>query len=164
VLELILTILRLAAIALLIRICWTDFRYFKIWNRDLLALCGVAAAFLLTSWPNDLGVRLALAMILFGLSFLFWIAAWLGAGDVKLLGIVGCLIAPEQAIPLVFLILAYSLVILLVFRKANVLGLAQLVADQRIREMAETGRIPYGVAISLSAITVILPGLVGALA
>jgi Flp pilus assembly protein protease CpaA len=150
------TVLYLIAIVLLIRICWTDFFHLKIWNRDLLILLGVTAAFLLISWPDDLLLRLGLGAVFFALSFVFWLQKAVGAGDVKLFGLVGILIKPDQAILLLLLIMAFVLVIFVLYRKADHLRYIPQLAGRRVLELVETGRIPYGVPISLATISVML--------
>lgn len=145
-----------AVVAALLRVCWTDFHDLKIWNRDLLVLAGLTAVYLLLSWPQDIALRLLLAAILFGLSFVFWLFRSLGAGDVKLFGIVGFLIPPEYALPFVVLILVFVLAIFLVYKKAAFLSYLPQIAGRRALKVAESGLIPYGVAISLAAIVVLI--------
>jgi Flp pilus assembly protein protease CpaA len=151
--------LLVAGIAVLLRICWTDFFYLKIWNRDLLVLAGVTAAYLAVAWPDDLVLRLALGAILFTLSFVFWLFGSLGAGDVKLFGVVGCLIPPSQAILFVALILVFALAIILILRRADSLRYVPQLAGRRVLELAGTGRVPYGVPIALAGVALILTAL-----
>jgi Flp pilus assembly protein protease CpaA len=153
------TALLVVAVGILLRISWTDFFYLKIWNRDLLVLAGVAAAHLIVVSPDDLMLRLGLGGILFTLSFVFWLFGSLGAGDVKLFGVVGCLIPPSQAIPFVALILVFALAIILILRRADSLRYVPQLAGRRVLELAGTGRVPYGVPIALAGVALILTAL-----
>jgi Flp pilus assembly protein protease CpaA len=153
--------LAILAIGLLVRICWTDFFYLKIWNRDLFALLAVTAPFLLIAWPADLILRITLGGILFALSFLFWLSRSLGAGDVKLFGIAGCLISAADALTFVFLILVFALAIIFLYRRTGYLRFIPQVAGRRVLELVDTGRIPYGVPISLATITLLARSLLG---
>jgi Flp pilus assembly protein protease CpaA len=156
-------VLGVLAIGLLARICWTDFFYLKIRNRDLLALLAVTAVFLLVAWPADLMLRLALGGILFALSFLFWLSRALGAGDVKLFGIAGCLISSADALTFVVLILIFALAIIFLYRKTAYLRFVPQLAGRRVLELVDTGRIPYGVPISLATMSLLARSLVGGL-
>ena len=155
--------LAILAIGLLARICWTDFFYLKIWNRDLLALVAVTALFLLVAWPADLMLRLALGGILFTLSFVFWLFRALGAGDVKLFGIAGCLISSADALTFVVLILVFALAIIFLYRKTTYLRFVPQLAGRRVLELVDTGRIPYGVPISLATISLLARSLIAGL-
>lgn len=145
----------IASIGILLRICWTDFFYLKIWNLELLALTGVAALFLLFAAPDDLFLRLGLGTILFSLSFTFWLFGWLGAGDVKLLGIVGCLIPSDTAMSFAVLMLVYALALVMLYWRTGFLRYVPQLANRRLFELIDTGRVPYGVPISLAAVTLI---------
>lgn len=149
--------LYLGVIGTLVRICWTDFFYLKIWNRDLTLLLGLTVTLLLVTWPGDLPLRLGLGAILFALSFVFWLLGKLGAGDVKLFGIVGFLISPQHAMLLLVLIMAFVLVFVVLYRNAQNLRFVPQLAGRRVLELVETGRIPYGVPIALATIALILP-------
>jgi Flp pilus assembly protein protease CpaA len=155
--------LAVLAIGLLARICWTDFFYLKIWNRDLMALLAVTALFLLVAWPADLMLRLALGGILFALSLVFWLSRALGAGDVKLFGIAGCLISAADALTFVVLIFVFALAIIFVYRKSTHLRFIPQLAGRRVLELVDTGRIPYGVPISLATMALLARNVVGGL-
>lgn len=149
------------AIAFLARICWTDFFYLKIWNRDLTTLLAITLLFLVVSWPADLLLRLAFSAIIFALGLVFWLLHALGAGDVKLFGIVGALIGSTDALIFVGLILLFALAMVAVFRKVEYLRLIPHLAGSRVVELASTGRMPYGVPISLATIALVLPKIYG---
>src|SRR5688572_23720205 len=136
-----------------------DFFYLKIPNRDLTALLGVAVAFLMVSWPPDLFLRLGFGSILFALGFVFWLLRALGAGDVKLFGIVGCLISSSDALAFVVLILVFALAIVFLYRKVEDLRFLPQFAGRRVLELVGTGRVPYGVPISLATISLLVPTL-----
>ena len=155
------SVVALAALAgaalILLRICWTDFFHLKIWNRDLLALFGVTMAYLVVARPDDLGLRLGLAAILFSVSFVFWLLHTLGAGDVKLFAAAGLLIDPTDAFGFVVLILVFVAAILIVDRGTVVLRFVPQVAGRRVLELVDTGRVPYGVPIALATIASLAP-------
>jgi len=150
----------LVATGLLLRICWTDFFLMKIWNTDLLILLAFGIASLIITRPDDLGLRIGLAGLLFGLSFVFWIFKTLGAGDVKLFGVVGLLIEPQHLLVFVLLNMVFVALIHLGYQYASLLRFVPQIAGRRMLALAATGRIPYGVAISLSAIALLLHSLI----
>jgi Flp pilus assembly protein protease CpaA len=143
-----------AAAGLLLRICWTDFFSLKIRNRDLLILLGLVIFYLAWAQPQGLPLRIGFAAILFGLGFVFWLLGKLGAGDVKLFGVVGCLVPPDRLLPFTAMILVFSLSIYLL-----PMGVAFTrflpIASQRLEELRQLRRIPYGAAISLATIAVV---------
>jgi prepilin peptidase CpaA len=152
-----------AAIGVLLRICWTDFYYLKIYNRDLGVLLAILVVFLVIVRPEAILLRLALGALLFAVGFAFWLWGKLGAGDAKLFGIVGCFIAPGQALLLMVLILGLSLAILIFYYKAAMLRFLPVMAGRRIVKLMEMRRVPYGVSISLATIILLGHRLLGAL-
>ena len=147
----------LCVVGVMLRICWTDFFLLKIFNRDLLVLSAAILAYLLLRGIDDWFLRLFLAAVLFALSFAFWVFRTLGAGDVKLFGLTGLLIPPEQAVSFALLLLAFVAAMLLLLRKAEALRSIPWIAGRRAMELASTGRIPYGVPIALAGIVTVAP-------
>ena len=76
-------------LALLLAAAWSDVRHRRIPNGIVVA--GIAAALLISAAPDGRGIPAALAGLGIGLAALmpFYIAGATGAGDVKLLGMVG---------------------------------------------------------------------------
>jgi prepilin peptidase CpaA len=149
-------VLSAVAVAILLRVCWTDFFDLKIWNRDLFALLLVTGLMLIIVWPWDILLRLGFGATLFCLGLIFWMLRWMGAGDVKLLGTVGCLVDSEHLFMFVLLNLIFATGMVVFLRKAETLRLIPHLAGRRAVELAAGGRVPFGIPIALSAIAVLV--------
>ncbi|MBR0939083.1 prepilin peptidase [Bradyrhizobium jicamae] len=74
--------------AVLLQTAWTDLREYKIRNDRVLALLGlfVLYAVLNGQWAG-LGWNVAFAALMFLAMFVFYLMGWMGAGDVKIMGV-----------------------------------------------------------------------------
>lgn len=101
--------------------------------------------------------HIAVASVVFLLSLIFFIAGWMGGGDIKLLAAVilwlGPGLAPEFLVimSLIGAALALALMVVRSFSSA-VDPWGQVIVVRRIVELARQGQCPYGVAIGISAL------------
>ncbi|MFM9848723.1 MAG: prepilin peptidase [Hyphomicrobiaceae bacterium] len=101
--------------------------------------------------------HLAIAAVVFLISLIFFVADWMGGGDIKLLAAlmlwVGPGTTPEFLVVMSLLgaMLAIALMIVRSF-SSTVDPWGQIVVVRRIVELARLGQCPYGVAIGLSAL------------
>ena len=103
--------------------------------------------------PAHLGV----AAVVFLVSLIFFVADWMGGGDIKLLAAVMLWIGPDAAPQFLVLMsilgamLAITLMLVRSFPNA-VDPLGRVVGVRRIVELARLGQCPYGVAIGTAAL------------
>ena len=148
-------VLKAVAIGLLFRIALIDFREHKIHNISVLALLAVAVALVALSIVKQggifgAGVTVAVSAALFTVLFLFWLGGKVGAGDVKLLGIVPMLVGYQAMLPLAIAMLAFSMAVVLLMRYPVLLPESWF--RTYIQGLGTTGRIPFGVPIAAAAI------------
>ncbi len=134
---------------LLIVAAITDLRSRIISNRLNLAIAALAPLWWIISglsfWP-DVAAQLLTGLVVFGLFAILFARGWMGGGDVKLLGALA-LWFPWQAI-LALIVLMAAL--------GGVVTLVTVVHHKMTRRLGQP-EIPYGVAISLSALWLIWP-------
>jgi prepilin peptidase CpaA len=101
--------------------------------------------------------HLAVAILVFLISMIFFMADWMGGGDIKLLAAVMLWVGPGTAPELLVVMsllgaaLAITLMIVRSFQSA-VVPWGQAVGVRRIIELARLGQCPYGVAIGAAAL------------
>ena len=95
-------------------------------------------------------IAFAMAAIMFLVLLGFWLFGKVGAGDVKLLGIVPLLVGAAGSGPFVVALLLFS-VLAAVVMKFPVL-LPERMFRSYVEGLSRTGRVPFGVPISFAAI------------
>jgi prepilin peptidase CpaA len=152
-------VLRAVAILLLGRVGVTDFFSRKIANIHLLQLLALALAIQVADSEMTRGVESAMYSLLVGAAlfvalFVFWLAGKVGAGDVKLLGIVPLLVGEKGmwAFMISFMIATYATY----FVTKYPIVLPERWFRRHIEEMAKMGRVPFGVPITAAAIVATL--------
>lgn len=137
----------------------SDFKSLIIPNWAPLALVSAFAVFaaLHLDWRTVLA-HLAVAVVIFGVAVAFFLARWMGGGDVKLLTAVALWMGPEHGAPFTFLmavlggLLASGLLLINRYGDSIVRPVRDLAAFQRLEELARSGECPYGVAIGIAAL------------
>jgi prepilin peptidase CpaA len=146
-------------IIILAYIAGSDFTTQKIRNQQLLYLVAGAAVLSLLRYLQGTDVQsmlisAAMAAVLFVLLFVFWMLGKVGAGDVKLLAIVPLIVGVEGSLTFMAALLA------LTFATYGIMKFPQLVPAAWFRTyligLGKTGRVPFGVPISVAAILALL--------
>jgi len=144
-----------------------DFRTLLIPNWISLALIAAFALFAIFHLaPGALGGHLLIMALILALSIVFFLAGWIGGGDVKFLSVIALWMGPGHVAPFVMLmaVLGAALATSLLFVRRH-----PVLADQRMRkfwfvgrmaELADAGQCPYGVAIGVAALFA-APGVFG---
>lgn len=154
--------LNLATLAVFVfAICFAaieDVRSFKIpnWTAATVAVAFIPY-YLMHSWLFPIGMHLAIAGMIFAITFVFWRLRFIGGGDVKLLTAVGLWLGPELALPFVLIMslvaVAIALAFLAIRKFAWILqGAGAPSPVLRVVAVAETGKCPYAVPIAIAAI------------
>lgn len=150
-----------AGLILLARIAWTDFRTFRIPNRDVAVLLGVA----LVQWFALTGARdmsdLAAGLFLFAMGFVFWLLRLMGAGDAKLFLPLGIMIGWSHLLVFAICLLPASLLCLLGLRLARRWAAPDSAVSVRLQEIARMKGVPYAVPLFMAALPALLPRLLG---
>lgn len=142
-------------IAIYLYVAYTDFMRWKVTNRAVLALLGSAVLAQVNAGFDALLPDLLIAALLFGLTFPFWLARHMGAGDVKLLTVTGFVVGMDEAFPLAALMLAISIVMLVAMSYGRYLFILPAAFNRRFTEILQHGKVPYGVPISLATISLL---------
>ena len=151
-------ILKSCAVGLLCWALWSDTRSFIIPNKISLGLLGLYPAWVLATWPvtEPLGGLLAGGVMLVA-GFALFATSIIGGGDAKLMAAVGLWVGPQFAAEFAFLtaIIGGGLALTIFL---YVCGREQVWRDARWATIRAVGAqpVPYGIAIALSAIAVIL--------
>jgi prepilin peptidase CpaA len=139
----------------------TDFKTLLIPNWISLALIGVFAVFALFFVGVDaIGGHLFVMGIVLALAIAFFVAGWMGGGDVKFMSAMALWMGPEHIVPFVTLmaLLGAALAISLIFlnRHGSSLGtrVQELPLVARLTQLARDGQCPYGVAIGVAGLLV----------
>jgi prepilin peptidase CpaA len=157
----------LAAITLVYVFCLcfaivSDFRTLIIPNWapvTLVALFALFAAIHL-DWRGALA-HLTVAALVFVVALVFFLARWMGGGDVKLLTAVALWMGPEHAalftvlMALLGAILAVGLLWLRQYDWVLHHPLGQQAVIRRLGALAKAGEVPYGVAIGIAALIMV---------
>ncbi|ESX46747.1 prepilin peptidase [Mesorhizobium sp. C416B] len=148
-------LLKVFAVPLLARIAWLDFTTQKISNRDvLLLLClGLgslqAVSILVGSWW-DMGLSAIAGIVLFLALFPFWALRKVGAGDVKLMGVMPFLTGGSSLAVFSLLLLVFALTTALIVK--NPFMLPEGAFRLYVQHLDRKGVVPFGVPISIAAI------------
>lgn len=151
------SLLGLCLIGLYAYVACTDFSRLKIANSAVVAIAVTAAAVWAVNGITQLGVSLLVGVILFAITFPFWLLGAVGAGDVKLLAASGIAVGLADVVAFAALILLYSVLLLVGISYGRQLFLFPVAITRRFQAFLDDGRIPYGVPIALAAITTIGP-------
>jgi prepilin peptidase CpaA len=147
------------SIIVLAYIASSDFTTQKIRNEQLLYLLAGAAILILARYEQggdvqSLLVSAAIAAVLFAVLFVFWLLGKVGAGDVKLLGIVPLIVGVEGSLTFM------AGLLVLTFITYFVMKFPILVPQPWLRTyvtgLGKTGRVPFGVPISIAAVIALL--------
>lgn len=140
-----------ASIAILVWIIKVDVATLKITNRSVLILFAVYLVWAALTGFGTIWSDVASGAILFSLALVMWLLGTMGAGDVKLYAVIGCLVGIDQllifSLLLLFVSIAFLAVIQIVGRMSN---------SGRLHEIRLSGKAPYAVPMCLAAIPSIL--------
>lgn len=143
--------LGIVVMALLLWIAWRDFLTWRIANRDVLILLALFLPFAaLVGWPGIVGNLMA-GGLLFLLGVLFWLLRMMGAGDAKLFLPVGLFLGWNNLLPFAIGLFVFAALFLIILKLPVGRGGRGRIAE-RLTAIRETGHVPYGVPIALSAI------------
>jgi prepilin peptidase CpaA len=157
--ELASVVAKAGSIIVLAYIASSDFTTQKIRNEQLLYLLAGAAILVLLRYEQggdlqSLLVPAAIAAVLFAVLFVFWLLGKVGAGDVKLLGIVPLIVGVEGSLTFM------AGLLLLTFVTYFIMKFPILVPQAWFRSyltgLGKTGRVPFGVPISVAAVVALL--------
>jgi prepilin peptidase CpaA len=132
-----------------------DFSRWRITNLAAFALLACSIAAYANNGFDDLLPGLLAGTLLFGVAFPFWLARQTGAGDVKLLAVTGFVIGMDHVLLLAVLILVFFILMLLAMSYARHVAFIPAAVRKRLADIRRRGRVPYGVPISLAAISVL---------
>jgi len=157
--EIVSVVAKAGSIIVLAYIASSDFTTQKIRNEQLLYLVAGAAMLVLLRYLQgsdvlSLLLSAAIAAVLFAVLFVFWLLGKVGAGDVKLLAIVPLIVGVEGSLTFMagLLVLVF---ITYVFMKFPVL-VPQAWFRTYLTGLGKTGRVPFGVPISIAAVAALL--------
>jgi prepilin peptidase CpaA len=137
----------------------SDFRTLIIPNWVPVALVSLFAPFaaMQLDWRGALA-HVAVSAVVFAIALVFFLARWMGGGDVKLVTAVALWMGPEHSgqftviMALLGAILAVSLLLLRQYAWFLHHPWGQQPIVQRLGELAHAGECPYGVAIGVAAL------------
>ena len=107
------------------------------------ALATLALSIVRTSSVFGAAISVATAAALFAVMFLFWLGRKVGAGDVKLFGIVPMLVGYEAMLPMALATVVFSAALIFVMKYPVLLP--ERLFRTYVASMDATGRIPFGV-------------------
>lgn len=148
-------ILTVGLIVVYSHVLYTDFTRFKITNATILSLLAIGCAAKFVIGSSTILPDLITAGLLFALTFVFWLARALGAGDVKLLTVSGFIIGSGNILEFAVYILAFSFLLLVAAAFSGFLLFLPTVVNQQLVAIIQKGKVPYGVPISLAAIAIL---------
>lgn len=143
-------------IGLLLRLAWIDFQTFRIPNRDVLLLTGLASVLLVPGVTPDGLANLVPGLMLFGLGFAFWLMRAMGAGDAKLFFPLGIIVGWPGMAVFAAALLPFSLLLLAFTRLAARRKTASGRLMTRLGVIGRGRGIPYGVPLALAGGTAVL--------
>jgi prepilin peptidase CpaA len=137
----------------------SDFRTLIIPNWVPVALVSLFALFaaMHLDWRGVLA-HMTVAAVVFVIALVFFLARWMGGGDVKLVTAVALWMGPEHSaqfsvtMALLGAMLAVSLLLLRQYAWILRHPLGQQAIVRRLGELAQAGECPYGVAIGVAAL------------
>ena len=139
----------------------TDFKTLLIPNWISLALLAAFAPFAALHVPlAAIGGNFLVMALVLALSVFFFVAGWMGGGDVKLMSAIALWMGPTHVAPFVVLmallgaILALSIVAIEKFGPLLGPRVLDLALFRRLGELADSGQCPYGVAIGVAGFIV----------
>lgn len=152
-------LVKAVAIALLLRIAWTDFETQRIKNNDVLALSalGVAGLGLAASSSGSwfsLTIGLIAGAVLFIAMLPLWLLRKIGAGDVKLLAVAPLISGGDYLFAFALLLLFFAVLTAVVVKNPLLLPVAAF--RRYIEVLDRKGVVPFGVPISASLIGVLV--------
>ncbi len=131
-----------------------DFLYMRIPNGVHVALAAVFAVLVLPGLPwTETAARLGVAAAVFGIGLALYARGLLGAGDVKYLAAAALFVPAAPEVVLAWLVLI-TMAGLPVFALHRLVGLAA--AGGRFPSFSEAGYFPYGPAISIGLVTMLI--------
>jgi prepilin peptidase CpaA len=138
-------------VVLLLWIVRTDIASLKITNRSILILAVIYVAWAAATGFTSIWGDLAAGTILFALALVLWLLRMMGAGDVKLYAVIGCLVGIDLLFVYTLLLLAVSVILVIAIQT-----LGRSPRATRLREMKTSGKVPYSVPICAAAIPAVL--------
>jgi prepilin peptidase CpaA len=152
----------LCACGLFLLAAWQDFRSWKIRNWTVLALIAVYLVLALIRWAVsgslDSGTllgELAAGLLLFALGFTLWLFGLFGAGDAKLFLPVGLFVGFAYLTPFAIALMVSAVVVFLALKYPIPPVYLAWPGIARIDEIRRTGKVPYGVVITVAALVAI---------
>ena len=144
-----------AALFIVAYIAVQDFLHLRVRNQAVLALIGCYVLFA-TGLPTAVVIGdLAAGLLLFVLSFGFWMAGMMGGGDAKLALPLGFLVGWDGLAAYAVLLLVFSAVFLLALRLGNRWLGGRGLVGRRLSVILGSRKVPYAVPMGLSAWIVI---------
>ncbi len=141
--------------AVLGAIAWQDYSRLKIPNELTALTLGVVVTFWASGTLPIGWLDLCFAAALFITSVFFWLAGKVGAGDVKLLGVVALPVGIAGGLPFAASLCSLALVTAGGYRWILMTGYRRPML-WRWAELANSRHVPYGVLISLATISSLL--------
>jgi prepilin peptidase CpaA len=148
-------------ISIYAHVAYTDFARWKITNAAVLALSACALLAYAAAGLDRFSSGLLAGALFFAITFPFWLARLTGAGDVKLIAVTGFIVGFDDIFKLAVLMLGFSLLLLIALWYAQYILFIPAALNRRLTEILQDGRVPYGVPISLAAVSILSMRLVG---
>jgi len=146
----------------LVCICFaiiTDFKTLLIPNWISLALLAAFVPFAILHLPLEASGGHLLAMgVVFVLSVCFFVAGWMGGGDVKFMSAIALWMGPDHVAPFTVLMAligaALAIGLMAMAKYGSLLGprLLDRAIPKRLTELATSRQCPYGVAIGVAGL------------
>lgn len=134
-----------------------DYRSMRIPNWISIAIASGFFLYAGTHWFHvNFSMHILIAVVLFVVTYSFWMLGWLGGGDVKILTAVGLWLGPVYSLPFIVLLAVFSGVLsiglLIVKRMTDDTDLNTYAETvRRIVQISRTGACPYAIPICLAA-------------
>jgi Flp pilus assembly protein protease CpaA len=99
----------------------------------------------------------AIGAALLVVTFTLWLTTRaIGAGDVKLIAITGVIVGAKDALFFAALLLFFSVIYVALVAILRKLQWMPIVFSNRLVEIVQANRVPYGVPIGLAAVTIVV--------
>jgi prepilin peptidase CpaA len=141
----------------------SDFRELLIPNWIIVTLVAAFPPFaLLCLEPTDFLWHVLVASVVLALTTAFFVANWIGGGDVKLMAGAALWTGPRHVASFLLVMSAVGLLLAIVLLGLRTYGVVvvQLLPDnpflRRMLALAQKGQCPYGVAIGVGALVTVL--------
>ena len=141
-------------------IAWNDIRALKIRNFSVAVLLLLYLIHTIIMRFNGLPGDLMAGVLLFCIGLVMWLARGMGAGDVKLMFVIG-LFTGYFALPVFGILLVLVSVIMYLVIWICAKADAKSGVTGRLAKMKHEGKVPYAVPLAIAALPAMLLGLYG---